>query len=118
MMLSYSQVLRRSLKIAAILVVTDLTIAFVTMRLDLPPAGVFGDLLLLEVAALILLAGLVDFGSSLGISHLRRIAFSSRQDFSFQKRSEIERKAMVFLFAGLMLLAVMILLAISNLWAP
>jgi hypothetical protein len=88
------------------------------MRLGLPPAGVFGDLLLLEVAALVLLAGLVDFGSSLGISHLWRIAFPSRQDFSFQKRSEIERKAMVFLFAGLMLLAVMILLAISNLWTP
>jgi hypothetical protein len=113
MMLPYSQVLCRSLKIAAILVVTDLTIAFVTMRLGLPPAGVFGDLLLLEVAALVLLAGLIDFGSSLGISHLRRITFSSRQDFSFQKRSENERKAMVFLFAGLMLLALMILFAIS-----
>jgi hypothetical protein len=114
-MLPYSEVLRRSLKIAAILVAMDVMIAFVALQLGLPCSGVLGDLLLLEVAALVLLGGLMDFGSSLGISQLRKVFSPSRGSLSFQERSEIERKAMVFLFAGLMLLGLMILLAVSNL---
>ena len=111
----FCDILRRSLKIAAALAVMDLTAAYFSSLADLSPIGVMGDMLLIEVAVLFLLGGLVDFASSLGVIQFRKVVFSSKDEYSAQKRKETEQTASVFIVAGILLVAVMILLTLYRL---
>jgi len=109
-MLTYAQVFRRSLKIAAGLGTADIVGALLSIEFGTLPMDVTGNLLLLEAAALFILAGIVDFGSSVGIVEFRRAIFSTKEEFSPSKRKDAERSALVFLAAGAMLFATMLLL--------
>jgi hypothetical protein len=109
----------RALKVAAFLLLADSVIAllpFSTM-IDLSPIGVMGDLMLAEVATLFIIAGILDFSSSIGMAQFRKTFLSSKEDYSTEVRKEKERTAMIFLFTGLVLLAAMILLMVYNLSA-
>jgi ABC-type phosphate transport system permease subunit len=75
---------------------------------------VLGDLLLIETAALFLMAGIVDFGSSLGFVQFRRTMSSSKESFSLtsSERKDSEKRALVFVFSGATLFLILVLLAI------
>jgi hypothetical protein len=108
--LTYTQVLFRSLKISAGLLFVDLLIAFL-LRGVINPFETFGDMLLVETASLFLLAGFVDFGTSVGFVQFRKFVFASKETFSSEKRKEAERRAMGLVGSGLILLSILIALA-------
>ena len=118
-MLTYAAVLKRALKIAAVLLLADSAIALVpfSILIDMSPIGVLGDLMLVEAAALFIMAGILDFASSVGMAQFRKTFLSSKEDYSPEKRKEKERTAMIFLFTGLLLLGLMILLMAYDLSA-
>jgi hypothetical protein len=120
-MLTYVEVLRRSLKSACLLLAADAIISFLPFwtRIDLSRIGVVGDLLLVEVAGLFIGAGILDITSSVGMAGFRKLFSLDRMntEYSPAKRREAERHAMVFLLTGSLLLVAMILLATYDLLA-
>ncbi len=113
-MLTYTQVLHRSVKVSAFLGIVDLGAALLSTFFEFSPSAMLGNLLLLEIALLFILAGLLDFSSSIGMVQFKRVVLSSKDEFSGTRRKEAERSALVYVFAGLILLAVMILLALAD----
>jgi hypothetical protein len=109
----------RALKVAAFLLLVDSLIAIMPFStiIDFSPNGVMGDLMLAEVAALFIIAGILDFSSSIGMAQVRKTFLSSKEDYSPEVRKEKERTAVVFLFTGLVLLVAMVLLMVYNLSA-
>lgn len=116
-MLTYAQVIRRSMKYAGIFLAGDLAVALLPFFtwIDSSRIGIIGDLLLAEVAALFIMGGIVDVSSSAGMTGFRKL-FSSNIEYSAAKRKESESRALVFLIAGSLLLAAMIALATYDLW--
>jgi hypothetical protein len=116
-MLTYAQVIRRSMKYAGILLAGDVAVALLPFFtwIESSRIGMIGDLLLVEVAVLFIMAGILDISSSGGMTGFRKL-FSSNIEYSAVKRKESERHAMVFLIAGSLLLAAMIALATYDLW--
>ena len=112
---SYSQAVKRSLKIAVIILLANLVGAFSSILLGFSPYEVFGNLLLVETATLFIIAGVLDFGSSAGIAKLREIIFHSKEGFSPTKRKENELGAVTFIIAGLILMIIMILITVVDL---
>jgi hypothetical protein len=108
--LTYAQVLQRSLKIATALLLIDGLVGVVLSTI-IYPVELFGDMLLLETALLFLFAGIVDYGSSSGFIQFRKAVFSSKETFSPDKRKEAERRAVALVGSGAILLGVLILLA-------
>ena len=115
-MLTYAAIIVRSLKIDAALFIIDVVTAFLPFSemIDMSPIGVIGDLLLAEVAALFIIAGVLDFASSIGMTQFRKVILSSKEDYSPDKRRQTERAALVYLFAGLILLLAMVVLMIYD----
>jgi len=118
-LLTYAAVMLRALKVAAFLLLVDSLIAIMPFStiIDFSPIGVMGDLMLAEVAVLFIVAGILDFSSSIGMAQFRKTFLSSKEDYSPEVRKEKERTAVVFLFTGLVLLAAMVLLMVYNLSA-
>jgi hypothetical protein len=116
-MLSYVDVLRRSLKSACVLLAADASIAFLPFwtQIDFSRIGVVGDLLLVEVAGLFIGAGILDISSSAGMAGFRKL-LSLDVEYSPAKRRQVERHAMVFLLTGFLLFVAMILLATYDRW--
>ena len=116
-LLTYAAILKSSLKIVGALVLIDVVVALVPLSsmIDISAIGVMGDLMLIEVAALFIIAGILDFASSIGMAQFRKTFLSSKEDYSPEKRKEKERNAMTFVFAGLLLLAFMIVLMVYDL---
>ena len=114
-MLTYTQILKRSLKTVGATLAVDAVIAASSTLFGFSPSDVFGNLLLLETAALFIIAGILDFGSSAGIAQLRKIILPSKEGFSLVKRKENERSALVFVAAGVILMSIMILIAAFDL---
>jgi predicted nucleic acid-binding Zn ribbon protein len=48
------------------------------------------------------------------MTQFRKVFLSSKEEYSPEKRRQIERTAMVYLFAGLILLSAMVLLMIYD----
>ena len=117
-MLTYTQVLYRSLKISAILLVVDWIGVFL-FRSHIYPYEFFGDLLLIETAALFLVAGILDLGSSVGFAGFRKLFFTqtrraSEESFSASKRKDTERRALVLVVSGSTLFVILVLLAVFS----
>ena len=110
-MLTYTQVLLRSLKISASLLLINVLTTFL-VRDVVYPLEIFGDMLLVEIALLFLLAGFVDFGTSVALVQFRKSVFASKETFSAEKRKEAERRAIALVGSGLILLAILIILAV------
>jgi hypothetical protein len=115
-LLTYGAIIVRSLRIDAALFIINVVTAFLpfSKMIDMSPIGVIGDLLLVEVAALFIIAGVLDFASSIGMTQFRKVILSSKEDYSPDKRRQTERAAMVYLFAGLILLLAMVILMIYD----
>jgi hypothetical protein len=77
------------------------------------PFEVVGDLLLIETAILFILAGIIDFGSSLGVAQFRRTLFRTKEGFSPSGRKDAERRALILVAAGAILFLLLLLLALS-----
>ena len=103
--------LLRSLKISAILLLFDVVTAFLVRRI-IYPLETFGDLLLVEIALLFLLAGFVDFGTSVSFTQFRKSVFGSKETFSGQKRKDAERRAIALVGSGVISLIILIMLAL------
>jgi hypothetical protein len=103
--------------ITGMLILIDAVVALTpfSSMIDVSPIGVLGDLMLVEVAVLFVMAGILDFASSIGMAQFRKAFLSSKEDYSPEKRKEKERTAMVFLFTGLSLLGFMIVLLLYDL---
>lgn len=95
------------------LLVIDL-LASLLLQNYVNPFKVFGDLLLIETAALFLTAGIIDFGSSLGFVQFRKAMASSKEPFSAATRKDMERRALVFVASGSTLLGLLVLFAVFS----
>ena len=111
-MLPFLRIVVKSLRIAVIAIVLDSILAYVIMLYGFGFVEIFGDLMLVETAILLIIAGLIDFSSSIGAAQLRRVILHSKQEYSDAAHKEAERRAFAFFIAGLVLFATLIALAI------
>lgn len=110
-MSTYTHIALNSFKISIGLVLCD-SLACLTLSNYLNTFELLGDLLLVEAAALFLTAGLIDFGSSLGIVQLRKNLNQGNDGFDMAKRKATERRAVVLVLSGAFLLLALVLLSI------
>ena len=113
-MLMLLSVLGRSVRLALGLLVADGLAAYGLTFLSYSFIEVMGDLMLGEVALLFLLAGLLDFFSSIGAAQFRKTFLGSKQGYSASKHKEAEKKALVFFFAGLIIFLMLIIFALYS----
>ena len=71
-----------------------------------------GDFMLVEAATLFIVAGLIDFSTSIGAVQFRKIILASKQEYSAIKHKGYERKALILLIAGLILLGILVTLSV------
>jgi hypothetical protein len=113
-MLMFPASLRSSLELAAGLLVSDVVAAYILSFFHIAFVESFGDIMLVEIAVLFILAGVIDFASSIGAAQFRKALLGARQAYSPSKHKASRRSASVLLGAGLILLAILILAAIYD----
>ena len=111
-MLTFRGIVDRSIRLVLVLLAADFILGYGLIFAGYPFVETFGDFMLLEVAVLFVLAGLMDFSSSLGAVQFRRTILHARQEYSASKHKEVERKAAVFLLGGLIIFLGLVVLAI------
>jgi hypothetical protein len=104
--------LGKSMRIAVVLLAADYVLAYVLTFLSYSFVGTLGDFMLLEVAILFILAGLLDFSSSIGAIQFRKTLLHSKQEYSSLKHKEVERRAAVFFLGGLVIFVVLVIFAL------
>jgi uncharacterized membrane protein len=110
-MLSFRQVLWRSLRIVCLILAVDGAVAYLLALLKYSFIESIGDIMLVEVAVLFILAGLIDFRYSVGMAQIKKVLVGSRDDYSASKHKDSERRALVFVIVGLILFIILILAA-------
>ena len=113
-MLTLLTVLGRSVRLALGLLVSDGLAAYGLTFLGYRLIEVMGDLMLVEVALLFLLAGLLDFSSSVGAAQFRKTIMGSKDGYSSSKHKETEKKAAVFFLAGLIMFLMLVAFAVYS----
>ena len=113
-MLSLLKSLSRSMLLSIVTLAVDGAFAYLLTFLHYEFFEIMGDLMLAEAAALFIIAGLVDFSGSLGAIAFRKIILRSKQNYSATTHKEYERKALVLLISGLILLGILIVVAIYS----
>jgi hypothetical protein len=111
-MLTFLRILSRSLLIAAGAILGDGLVAYGMGLFGFSFVEAIGDLMLVEVAILFLVAGLIDFSSSVGAVQFRRAVLGSKQDYSQPAHKEAERKAAVLVLAGLFMFVLLTVVAV------
>jgi hypothetical protein len=111
-MLTLLAILGRSLKFAGGLLAADFIMAYTMTFLNYRFVETMGDFMLLEVAILFILAGLLDFSSSIGATQFRKTLLHSKQEYSSVRHKEVERKAAVFFLGGLIIFLVLVIFAL------
>jgi hypothetical protein len=109
------RVLRSSLQLTLVLLAVDGGVAYVLTIFHYTLVESLGDLMLAEVAVLFILAGVLDFASSIGVAQFRKTFLGSKQGYSSSKHKSSLRSASILLVAGLMLLAILIVAAVFRL---
>ena len=110
-MLTLLTVLGRSVRLALGLLIVDGLAAYGLTFLRLGFIEVMGDLMLIEVAALFMLAGLLDFSTSIGAVQFRKAILGSKEGYSSLKHKEAEKNAAVFFVGGLIIFLMLIIFA-------
>jgi len=113
-MLTFPKLLIRSLLIVAGAVLGDGLVSLGGALFGFNFAETIGDLMLVEVAGLFLIAGLIDFSSSLGATHVRKAVFGSKQEYSQSSHSVAQRRALVLVLAGTIMFVILIVIAILS----
>jgi hypothetical protein len=111
-MLTFLTMLGRSVRIVAGLMAVDFLVSYALTLLSYAFVETLGDFMLFEAAILFILAGLLDFTSSIGGTQFRKVILGSREDYSSSKHKEAERKAAVFFIGGFVLLLLLVIFAL------
>lgn len=111
-MLTFLTILGRSVKVAGGLLAADLAAAYTLTLLSYPFIESMGDFMLVEAAILFILAGLLDFSSSIGGTQFRRVVLGSKEEYSSSRHKEIEKRAAVFIMGGLIMLMMLVVFAL------
>jgi hypothetical protein len=111
-MLTFLVILGKSLRIAGVLLSADYVLAYVLTFLGYSFVETIGDFMLLEAAILFILAGLLDFSSSIGATQFRKTLLHSKQEYSSLRHKEVERRAAVFFLGGLVIFVVLVIFAL------
>jgi hypothetical protein len=104
-----------AIKIVLVVGLVNVGLAFVASTVGVSARSAFGDLLMLEAALFFMLGGILDFVSSSGAVQLRRMMFRDKSHSDPAFRAENERRALVLVITGIILLAVMVGLAAYDL---
>jgi hypothetical protein len=112
-MLTFPKILARALLITAGAILCDAFASYGTSFLGFSFVEVMGDLMLVEVAILFLVAGIVDFSSSVGAAHLRQAVLGSKQEYSAFAHKEAERKAVVLVLAGAFMFLILVVIGVA-----
>jgi hypothetical protein len=102
-MLTFLKILRSALLLSGAFLTVDGLAAFLLISMHYTFIETFGDLALVEVAVLFILAGLVDFASSVGMAQLRKSFVRGEKGYSASKHKESERQAAILIVAGVVL---------------
>ena len=111
-MLTLPTVLGRSVRLALILLVADGLAAYGLTFLSFRFIEIMGDLMLIEVAILFVLAGLLDVGTSIGAAQFRKTILGSKEGYSSSKHKDAERTALLYFLGGMILFLILIVFAI------
>jgi hypothetical protein len=107
-MLNFLGILRRAALLAGAIIAVDGLVAYLLSFLEYAFVEMFGDLVLVEVAVLFIVAGLIDFASSVGVAQFRKSFMSARDGYSALKHKESARRASVLVLAGLILFVLLV----------
>jgi len=110
-MLTFPRILLRSLLVAAGAILSDGLVSFLLASFGVSFIETMGDLMLVEIAGLFLVAGIVEFSYSIGGAGLRKTVLGSKDEFSRSAHIEAGRKALVLILAGIFLFVVLIAVA-------
>ena len=110
-MLTFPRILARSLLVAAGAMLGDGLVSFVLSLFGLSFIEIVGDLMLVEIAVLFLVAGLIEFSYSIGGAGFRKNVLGSKQEYSQSAHKEAGRKALVLILAGVFMFVVLIAVA-------
>jgi hypothetical protein len=113
-MLTFPTILSRSIRLAGGLLVADFLAAYGLTLLSYTFIEIMGDLMLVEVAVLFIVAGLVDFSSSVGAAQFRKVIVGAKKDYSPSAHKEAQKKAGVFFLSGLIIFLILVGFAILN----
>jgi len=113
-MLTFPRVIARALLIVAGAIIVDGLTAYAITRHGSSLSEIMGDMMLIEAAVLFLIAGLIDFSSSVGGTQVRRSMLGSKEDYSSCSHKEAVRKALALLLAGVLLFIILIAIAIMS----
>jgi len=111
-MLTFPKILARALLIAVGAMLGDGALSLGLTLVGFNFIETIGDLILVEVAVLFLVAGLIDFSSSVGAVQFRKVLLRSKQQYSRQVHNEAQGKALVLLLAGIFLFVMLIAVAV------
>jgi len=104
----------KSIKVFITITFANVVLALVLTSLGLALREVIADFSLLEAAVLFVLAGIVDLSSSVSAAQFRRLIFSSKEQYSVDRRRN-GTEGLALLIPGLMLFALVLLLATQDL---
>lgn len=111
-MLTFLRIITRSIAVVACAVAGDIFVAYGMMSFGFSFIEIIGDLMLVEAAILFLVAGLVDFASSIGAAQFRKTILGSKEDYSQLAHKEAERQAAVLVLAGVVLFVTLLSIAL------
>jgi len=107
-MLTFLKILRMAMLLSGAILAVDGLAALLLTSVNYAFIETIGDLALVEVAILFILAGLVDFASSVGMAQLRKSFIRGEKGYSASKHKESERRASVLIVAGLILFLLLV----------
>lgn len=113
-MSTYAGSIRKGFLIAVIVLVVDFAVSTLLALIGLSVLAVMGDLLLFEVAFIVIVGGIVEFSKSKGVYEFRKLAFQSEEKFSSAKHKEASKMALVLFTAGVTLFCFLILVALME----
>lgn len=113
-MLTFPKVFARSLLIVAAAILADALASSLATVYGISFIEIMGDMMLIEVAILFLIAGVIDFSTSVGAAHLRKALFGSESEYSSSAHKESGRRALVLVLAGIVMFALLIAVAILS----
>jgi hypothetical protein len=113
-MLTFPRILARTSLIVAVALLSDGCLSYGLSLFGLSFSEVMGDLMLVEVALLFLLAGIIEFSSSVGAMEIRRVLFGSRTEYSDSSHKEAGRRALVLVLAGAFIFAILIVIGVLS----
>jgi hypothetical protein len=113
-MLTFPKVLGKSLLITIGAILCDSLVSLGGTLFGFSFIEIVGDLMLVEVAVLFLIAGLIEFSSSVGAAHFRKAILGSKQGYDQAAHVAAGRRALVLVLAGTFMFLVLVAVAVLS----